>query len=34
MRRLLLLLPLLAFLAIAVFLYRGLFLDPSSCPRR
>ena len=32
MRRLLLLLPLLAFLAIAVFLYRGLFLDPSELP--
>ena len=29
---LLLLLPLLAFLAIAVFLYRGLFLDPSELP--
>ena len=32
MRRLLLLLPLLAFLAVAVFLYRGLFLDPSELP--
>lgn len=32
MRRLILLLPLLMFLAVAVFLYRGLFLDPSELP--
>ena len=29
MRRLILLLPLVIFLGVAVFLYRGLFLDPS-----
>lgn len=32
MKRLLLLLPLAIFLGIAVFLYRGLFLDPSELP--
>jgi cytochrome c biogenesis protein CcmG/thiol:disulfide interchange protein DsbE len=32
MKRLILVLPLLAFLAIAVFLYRGLFLDPAELP--
>ncbi len=32
MRRVLLLLPLAVFLAIAVFLYRGLYLDPSELP--
>ncbi|TBV08214.1 DsbE family thiol:disulfide interchange protein [Phytopseudomonas dryadis] len=32
MRRLILLLPLLIFLAVAVFLYRGLFLDPAELP--
>ncbi|QLF94552.1 DsbE family thiol:disulfide interchange protein [Pseudomonas sp. ABC1] len=32
MRRLLLLLPLVLFLVVAVFLYRGLFLDPSALP--
>lgn len=32
MRRLLLILPLLLFLAIALFLYRGLYLDPSELP--
>ena len=32
MRRLLLLLPLAIFLGVAVFLYRGLFLDPSELP--
>ncbi|MGN2623808.1 DsbE family thiol:disulfide interchange protein [Stutzerimonas balearica] len=32
MRRLLLLLPLVIFLVVAVFLYRGLFLDPSELP--
>lgn len=32
MRRVLLLLPLAIFLGIAVFLYRGLFLDPSELP--
>lgn len=32
MKRALLLLPLLIFLGVAVFLYRGLFLDPSELP--
>ncbi|WP_277052307.1 DsbE family thiol:disulfide interchange protein [Zestomonas thermotolerans] len=32
MRRLILLIPLLIFLGVAVFLYRGLFLDPSELP--
>jgi cytochrome c biogenesis protein CcmG, thiol:disulfide interchange protein DsbE len=32
MRRLLLLLPLVIFLGVAVFLYRGLWLDPSELP--
>src|SRR5690606_38801698 len=32
MKRVLLLLPLAIFLAIALFLYRGLFLDPSELP--
>jgi cytochrome c biogenesis protein CcmG, thiol:disulfide interchange protein DsbE len=32
MKRLILLLPLAIFLGIAVFLYRGLFLDPSELP--
>lgn len=32
MRRLLLLLPLAIFLGVAVFLYRGLYLDPSELP--
>jgi cytochrome c biogenesis protein CcmG/thiol:disulfide interchange protein DsbE len=32
MRRLLLLLPLLVFLALAVLLYRGLYLDPAELP--
>lgn len=32
MKRLLMLLPLVVFLIIAVFLYRGLFLDPSELP--
>ena len=32
MKRLLMLLPLAIFLAVAVFLYRGLFLDPSELP--
>lgn len=32
MKRLILVLPLLGFLAIAVFLYRGLFIDPSELP--
>lgn len=32
MKRLILLLPLLVFLGVAVFLYRGLFLDPSELP--
>ena len=32
MKRLLLLLPLLLFLGVAVFLYRGLWLDPSELP--
>ncbi len=32
MRRVLLLLPLVIFLGVAVFLYRGLFLDPSELP--
>ena len=32
MRRLILLLPLVIFLGVAVFLYRGLFLDPSELP--
>ena len=32
MKRLLLLLPLLVFLGVALFLYRGLFLDPSELP--
>jgi|SRR5690606_2280526 cytochrome c biogenesis protein CcmG/thiol:disulfide interchange protein DsbE len=32
MKRLLMLLPLLVFLTVAVFLYRGLFLDPSELP--
>ncbi|KRW59493.1 DsbE family thiol:disulfide interchange protein [Pseudomonas sp. TTU2014-080ASC] len=32
MKRLLLLIPLAVFLGIAVFLYRGLFLDPSELP--
>ena len=32
MKRLILVLPLLAFLAIAAFLYRGLFLDPAELP--
>ncbi|MHB0763306.1 DsbE family thiol:disulfide interchange protein [Stutzerimonas sp. NM35] len=32
MKRLLMLLPLVIFLAVAVFLYRGLFLDPSELP--
>jgi cytochrome c biogenesis protein CcmG/thiol:disulfide interchange protein DsbE len=32
MKRLLLLLPLAVFLGVAVFLYRGLFLDPSELP--
>lgn len=32
MRRLLMLLPLAIFLGVAVFLYRGLFLDPSELP--
>ncbi|MBB2495935.1 DsbE family thiol:disulfide interchange protein [Aquipseudomonas ullengensis] len=32
MRRLILLLPLVLFLGVAVFLYRGLFLDPSELP--
>ncbi|WXL24478.1 DsbE family thiol:disulfide interchange protein [Ectopseudomonas mendocina] len=32
MKRLLLLLPLAIFLGVAVFLYRGLFLDPSELP--
>ncbi|MDF3196430.1 DsbE family thiol:disulfide interchange protein [Pseudomonas sp. 1928-m] len=32
MKRLLLLLPLLVFLGVAVFLYRGLFLDPTELP--
>jgi len=32
MKRLLMLLPLTIFLAVAVFLYRGLFLDPSELP--
>ncbi|TBU98264.1 DsbE family thiol:disulfide interchange protein [Stutzerimonas kirkiae] len=32
MKRLMLLLPLALFLVVAVFLYRGLFLDPSALP--
>jgi cytochrome c biogenesis protein CcmG/thiol:disulfide interchange protein DsbE len=32
MRRLILLLPLVLFLGVAVFLYRGLFMDPSELP--
>ena len=32
MKRLVLLLPLLLFLGIALFLYRGLFLNPSALP--
>lgn len=32
MKRLILLLPLVLFLGVAVFLYRGLFLDPSELP--
>lgn len=32
MRRVLLLLPLVIFLGVAVFLYRGLYLDPSELP--
>ena len=32
MKRLILVLPLVGFLAIAVFLYRGLFLDPAELP--
>ncbi|MDH4580996.1 DsbE family thiol:disulfide interchange protein [Pseudomonas sp. BN415] len=32
MKRLILVLPLLAFLGIALFLYRGLFLDPAELP--
>ena len=32
MKRAILLLPLLVFLGMAVFLYRGLFLDPSELP--
>jgi cytochrome c biogenesis protein CcmG/thiol:disulfide interchange protein DsbE len=28
------LVPLAIFLLVAVFLYRGLYLDPASCPRR
>ncbi|MFZ3186496.1 MAG: DsbE family thiol:disulfide interchange protein [Pseudomonas sp.] len=32
MKRALLLLPLLVFLAVAVFLYRGLYLDPAELP--
>ena len=32
MKRLLMLLPLVIFLVVAVFLYRGLFLDPSELP--
>ena len=32
MRRLILLLPLLIFLGVALFLYRGLFLDPAELP--
>jgi cytochrome c biogenesis protein CcmG/thiol:disulfide interchange protein DsbE len=32
MKRLILLLPLAIFLAVALFLYRGLFLDPSELP--
>ena len=32
MRRLLLLVPLALFLGVALFLYRGLFLDPSELP--
>jgi cytochrome c biogenesis protein CcmG/thiol:disulfide interchange protein DsbE len=32
MKRLILLLPLAVFLAVALFLYRGLFLDPSELP--
>jgi cytochrome c biogenesis protein CcmG/thiol:disulfide interchange protein DsbE len=32
MRRVLLLIPLVIFLVVAVFLYRGLFLDPSELP--
>lgn len=32
MKRLLMLLPLVIFLAVAVFLYRGLFMDPSELP--
>jgi cytochrome c biogenesis protein CcmG/thiol:disulfide interchange protein DsbE len=32
MKRLVLLLPLVLFLGVAVFLYRGLFLDPSELP--
>ena len=32
MKRLLLLLPLVIFLGVAVFLYRGLFLDPNELP--
>ncbi|MGB4075740.1 DsbE family thiol:disulfide interchange protein [Pseudomonas sp.] len=32
MKRLLLLLPLVLFLGVAVFLYRGLFLDPTELP--
>ncbi|WP_342243512.1 DsbE family thiol:disulfide interchange protein [Pseudomonas sp. OTU5201] len=32
MKRLILILPLLAFLGIALFLYRGLFLDPAELP--
>ena len=32
MKRLLMLLPLAIFLLVAVFLYRGLFLDPTEFP--
>lgn len=32
MKRLILLLPLAIFLGVAVFLYRGLFLDPAELP--
>ena len=32
MKRLLMLLPLAVFLVVAVFLYRGLFLDPTELP--
>ena len=32
MKRLILILPLAIFLGVALFLYRGLFLDPSELP--